>query len=589
MNRRIPLACTPLLLLFTWFYGAAPAAAAEKTAAELLPETTVLYAELTNPAELLETVMNHPVRKKLDGIDDYQKALQSDQMREFQAVLQVVETQIGMDWQTAVKTLTGGGVVAAVDAHTEGVVVMIRATDEQKLTKTVDTLLELARTDAANKGNPDPIQAAEYRGISAYRGGKARMAVCGPWLLITNKNDLGKLLLDNYLDGSSNSLANAERFRNAKSSIASGQAAWAYADLQTLREAGVAKELFKGRAENPGAELLVGGILSTLQQTPYATACLEFSQEKARLRFSTPHQADWVAESREYFFGPASQGRAPSMAPLDKTLFSLRTYRDIAEMWLRAGDLFDENANDEMAKAESNLSTLFSGKDFAEEVLGAFQPQIQFIATRQDFSAAAAQPAIKLPAFAAIMTLKDPETMRPDFQRTFKSLIGFLNVIGAQNGHPQLDWDTKEQEGAEMISAYYSPDRNEPDLKRARIHFNFSPSVAFVGDRMVISSSRQLSGQLVTALQQPVTTDASVITNTEVVLNVPVLRQVLDDNRSQLIAQNMLEEGRSREEAEKQIGILMSVLDLFRDARITLAVEDNSLSLDLAVRMQNGG
>ena len=274
------------------------------------------------------------------------------------------------------------------------------------------------------------------------------------------------------------------------------------------------------------------------------------------------------------------------MVPLDGTLFSLSTYRDIGEMWLRAGDLFDENTNDEMAKAESNLSTLFSGKDFAEEVLGAFKPEIQFIATRQDFSNAKAQPAIKLPAFAAVFALKDPETMRPDFQRTFKSLIGFLNVIGAQNGHPQLDWDSKDNNGIEMISAYYSPDRDEPDLKRARIHFNFSPSVAFVGDQMVVSSSRELSGQLAEALQKASAAVSSATTNTAAILNVPTLRDVLQDNYSQLVAQNMLKEGRSRAEAEKQIGILMTVLSLFKDASIKLQVADNELSLNLAVQMQ---
>lgn len=586
MKSRLSLACTPLLLILTWCWSSAPVAAAEKTAAELLPGTTVLYAELANPAQFLETVMDHPVRQKLNELDEYQKALDSKQMREFKVVLQVIETQIGMDWQTALKTLTGGGVVAAVDASTEGVAVIIKASNEEKLTKTFDTLLDLARKDAANKGNPDPIRSAEYRGITAYQGGEARMAIFGPWLVVTNKGDLGKLLLDNYLDGTETSLAKNERFQKAKSSISSGQVAWAYADLKTLRDAGVGKAMFQGRAENPAAELLLGGILSTLKKTPYATASLAFSKQQTQLSFSVPHQADWVEESREYFFGSGGQGRAPAMVPLDGTLFSLSTYRDIGEMWLRAGDLFDENTNDEMAKAESNLSTLFSGKDFAEEVLGAFKPEIQFIATRQDFSNAKAQPAIKLPAFAAVFALKDPETMRPDFQRTFKSLIGFLNVIGAQNGHPQLDWDSKDNNGIEMISAYYSPDRDEPDLKRARIHFNFSPSVAFVGDQMVVSSSRELSGQLAEALQKASAAVSSATTNTAAILNVPTLRDVLEDNQSQLVAQNMLSEGRSRAEAEKQIGILMTVLSLFKDASIKLQVADNELSLNLAVQMQ---
>ncbi len=52
-------------------------------------------------------------------------------------------------------------------------------------------------------------------------------------------------------------------------------------------------------------------------------------------------------------------------------------------MWLRAGDLFDEGMNEKLAQADSQLATLFSGKDFGEDILSAFAPQVQFLATRR--------------------------------------------------------------------------------------------------------------------------------------------------------------------------------------------------------------
>ena len=55
--------------------------------------------------------------------------------------------------------------------------------------------------------------------------------------------------------------------------------------------------------------------------------------------------------------------RLASYSAID-TIVSLSSYRDVSAMWLRAGDLFNEQTNEELAKADSGLTTLFSGKDF---------------------------------------------------------------------------------------------------------------------------------------------------------------------------------------------------------------------------------
>jgi hypothetical protein len=62
-----------------------------------------------------------------------------------------------------------------------------------------------------------------------------------------------------------------------------------------------------------------------------------------------------------------------------------------------------------------------------------------------------------------------------------------------------------------------------------------------------------------------------------------VLRSILHDNREQLIAQNMLEKGHSREEAEKEIGGLLMLLSWLGDARLRLAREEGALRAELSV------
>ena len=145
--------------------------------------------------------------------------------------------------------------------------------------------------------------------------------------------------------------------------------------------------MFFDQINQPVAELIFGGIQSCLQKTPHATASLAGDLSGLQLVIDMPHQSDWVPEARDYYFGSEGAGRARALPDLPETLFALSTYRNFSEMWLRAGDLFNADVNDGIAQADANLTTLFAGRDFGEDILGSFEPEVGFIAVRQDFDA----------------------------------------------------------------------------------------------------------------------------------------------------------------------------------------------------------
>ena len=218
--------------------------------------------------------------------------------------------------------------------------------------------------------------------------------------------------MDRLIDGKAkSSLADNETFQASRKTQAGQSTGWGFVNIEALREAGVAKKLYGGKSDNPGIELIAGGILNTLQKTPFATVELTFNNSDVGLQLAVPHSNDWVTEEREFYFGADSQGHGPALPELKNTLFTLSAYRDVSEMWLRAGDLFDERINDSLAEADANLTTFFSGKDFGEDILGSLTPQIGFIATKQNFENLLPIPAIKLPQFALVLELKDPEKM----------------------------------------------------------------------------------------------------------------------------------------------------------------------------------
>jgi hypothetical protein len=546
----------------------------DKNVAQVLPPSAVIYFQLPEPGKVIDTLLAHPLRKKMESLAAYQEALKSPQYDQFRFGVSAIEGGFEMPVDEALKRLTAGGVHVAVDAKTQGLAVLIKAADKETLKKVHSTVVGLLRL-AGNQQDPNrQLQTNEYRGYTVHTVNDVKFTLLDDWLLVTNQRDLGKWIVDSWLDGNEQSLASNDRFQAARKMAGSTGCAWLYVDLQTLREAGVADKVFREKADNPLAEVLLGGILQTARHTPFLAVALDLQTHHLAVEATTPFDNQWVGPSRQYYFGPSGHDPAPPLLQAKETVFALSAYRDISRMWLQAGDLFDDNINDELSKANSNLTTLFSGKDFGEEILGAIHPPIQLVVTRQRFDGSGPIPAIKLPAFALVGRLKDPQAMQPELRRTFQSLIGFVNITGAMNGQPQLDLDNQRSDGRQIVSANYVPAADEQNANR--INYNFSPSVAFVGDRFIVASTRQLAAELAElADEQPVPA------NTHARLSASVLRSILDDNRQHLVAQNMLEQGHDKEEAERQIGDLLSILDALESAALRLGVDQDQHALRL--------
>ena len=103
------------------------------TASQLLPSSTVAYAEISDPKALLATALDHSLRKRIESLPQVRKGLKSPGYTQFQAVLSVVEKQIDMKWRDALESLTAGGICVAFDAESEGAALLVKARDEKTL------------------------------------------------------------------------------------------------------------------------------------------------------------------------------------------------------------------------------------------------------------------------------------------------------------------------------------------------------------------------------------------------------------------------------------------------------------------------
>ena len=552
------------------------AGADEPVVRKMLPATTAIYVEVKS----LESVLEHPLSKTLQDSTAFKKLWRSPEVMKLRGGLVLFEFAIGDKVDSLAKNLTANGFHFAVDKTTEGAVLLACTESQEWIEEYLQKLVKLARADANSKNQPDPIREVEYRGIRGYEFQKVIVGSIGSILLVTNKKELGKSIIDRHLDSTDDHLLSNSLFQRAWTSNAQHELknseesiVKAFIDLDTLRNAGVAKDLLMGKSWDFAGELILGGVLASIQKTSFAAGELFLAENKLSMQLRIPHLREWTEKSRTFFVGPMGNGHASSLIDSSGWMASLIAYRNLTELWLRAGDLFNEKVNDQLAQADNTLTTLFSGKDFGTDILGAIEPQIQLLVTEQQFEPSYA-PAIQLPSVGLVAKLKDPR-MKNELKRTFQSFIGFLNVTGAMQGNPQLDLDSESIEGKQIYTATYIREGDKQYENGLPIQFNFSPTLAFDGDLVVIASTNTLVKKVAINSTKQNEAETLAKNNTVLEVNFKSLQNVLEANRRQLVSQNMLEKGHSKSEAEKETDTWISLLSLLRTGTAVLRFDDH--------------
>jgi hypothetical protein len=550
------------------------------SAARYFPKSTALYLEIEHPDQLIRKVEEHPVVDRISELKQVKQVMRSPQFAMALLVKGLVESQIDQPLLDAIKSNTAGGISVGIDTETNGIAIVFRSPDEASLRKLAGTILNVVATGAKQQGNDSPFVKKEYRDAVAAKFDGFIVARYRTWFVIANKDKLAKSIVDSMIDGTESSLVDHAWYQDAKAEESVSDV-WLAIDLQALREAGVAQALFQGRTDNPGAELILGGLFDSLKNAPAAVGHLKFDKDVA-LSISIPFERGWATEARRFFFGERFDGAAPTPLVPKNMVASLVSYRDLADWWLSKEELFEENVIAQLAQADSQLSTIFSGMDFGQDVLGALQPGVQIVVAENKFDEKYV-PDVKLPAFAMVGKLKEPEKIRRKLKIAFQSVIGFVNINLGMEGRPQLDLETETIDTAKISAAEYYFDE---DTEEGLLLFNFSPTIAFQGPYLVVSSSRELALELAALAKGENRRLASEVrSNTTLAINMDVLEKVLDENRESLIAQNMLEEGNNRKQAEEAIGLLLNIVALLQDGEMDFQVKDDRMQLELLVRM----
>ena len=555
---------------------------------DLLPETTAAVLQIQEPGEILQQFLTHPVINSAYDTGLYDELINDAQRAQIETLQNIIHNITGLPWEDAVRQATSGGVHLAFDPSSEGVLLVLRG-DEVVLDKVFDAVLSWLQPLAALSGNP--LKKGEYReGIIGYQIQEIRFAKKAGTLVVTNSRDLGRFVLDQLIDPTTHpTFASNENYQAATvASKTQPHTAWLWADAKLLQQNNGLEQLEQALRQNMLLELLAGGLVNQLAKSPYITASIDFDHQHLKLDLTTAHDAEWIPESRQYYFGADANGSAPSLLLPTNTIASISMFRDFSPWWLLAPDLYDDDVNEGIAQADTTLSTFFSGKDFGLDILGALEPGAQLVVTDNLFENNAPQPEIIFPAFAIVGTLKNSETMQAELRRIFISFVGFLNVVSAMEGNPQLDIELVDSKKDRIITTSFIP---PPAGQPISVQYNFSPTILFMDDKLILASTRLLAEKLRDGNHEAEAAKrnsnrANWTINSHLTLLAGPLATILRKNREILITNNMLENSSDREEAETQIDLLISMIQLTNALDITIKSTSKQLALSFELKFQ---
>jgi hypothetical protein len=581
----------------------------KKDSTEPTEPETVVCLELPHPERLIDRLTDPRIQGYLKLLPQYEKFAGGKQLADLRGVAGLIASQLDTTWEAGLRDLTGGGILAEVEASSgQGprIHVLFTARKPELLARASEVFLKLVRQDAQQKGNPDPTSESAHRGLSITAlGGPEGFAYCiGDGKLLATKavKNLerlidrgvelaalaGKPCAAGKADGALAALGASPRWKEIRAKQPADVLAWSFVDFNRLRKIDPAKFSYKYPPDT-GVMLLFGSWYEAFRKATAATASIRWSDTElaANVDFMQP-EAPRAPEFKGYL--PASgKGAGPLVGP-PGTIASLSLWRNWAAIWEAKADLFSPETVQGFAQLDTFAGQFFGVREFGPDVLGAFEPHWRLVVAAQDYQSVKPVPEVKYPGLAFVTELNDPDS---DFAQrlkvAFQTFVGLSNVDAVQKKGPPLELGSEQVEGITLATARYMvPKTDSPAATSPDARYNVSPSAAQVGKYFILSTSAGLARALIKDLKNadaPRKLSGESSETAVLEADGAELARLLELNRARLAMQLMLSRGLTKEKAEAEVGKGLELLRYVSAGRMTIRDEPEKTSLKLVFKL----
>lgn len=539
---------------------------------EWIPQDAVICVELNRPRALLDLLSGEQMSKAVTGQAIYQKQAMNPKFMEMMNLIRFLEITLDTKWRTALAGLTGGGMTLAVCPH-DSVLAIIEADDEQMLIRAHELLLTLTRADAQNKGRPDRVASAEYLGVKGWTtNGQEAHAIIGKRVLIANRAEGLKTMIELRDRRGNGVLAAQPMYRAALAAVGPEAVGRVYVNLAPLKNIPDLAKLLKRDKSNPLAALFFAGMIEALRNADWLALGLDVEDSGLVLRANLDGQEiDPGASAAFALPKQAGQGAMPNLG-VPRRIAAFSFCRDLYRFYAGKDDLFPERTS-QLIFFENMMGIFFSGRDLTEEVLKETKPELRFVVAQQTYDPNAGVPQPQLPAFAAVLRLRNPDEFREVVEEAWQKAVGLVNFTRGQQAMPGLIIDRPEHQGTKLTLAYFSrAGIDETETLHSR--FNFRPSLALPHDYLILSSTDALARDLISAAGKEKEAATRPLSGRHSLarLDGAHLASILRANYQTLVQQNMVKEGKSAEEAEATIDVFIALAEFVAYVDLSIGV-----------------
>jgi hypothetical protein len=565
--------------------GASAAGQTLPPAIQWIPQDAVISLELSGTRALLELFAGEKATAAITALPLYQQQASRPQFKEFFNVVKLMEITLGTDWRTGLAKLTGGGITFAVCPE-DTVLLIVDAEDENMLKQLHEMLLNMARSEAEKQGQPDRVASKQYQGVEAWTfNGKEAHAIIGKRLVLANRPEGLRAVLELRAGANGASLASNPAYQAAKRAVGPDAVATVFADLKPLMQIPDIAQLLEQQGENPLTALLFAGIVEAVRGSNWLALGLHVRDSTLVCQASVDGRT--VAPTSPAAFALPKEpgdGVLPNVS-VPRRIAALTLYRDLHQFYAAKDELFPDRTSG-LIFFENMMGIFFSGRDLTNEVLAETKPGIRLVVAEQQYDPAVGTPRVKLPAFALILRLRDPDQFDEVVEEAWQKAVGLVNFTRGQQAMPGLIIDRPIQEETKFTVAYFSTAQIE-DKTELDQRFNFRPALAMPGGYLILSSTDGLARDLVDALNRE--TEQTVRPLAEIHSLVEIeggqLASILQANREVLVRGDMVKKGNTQEEAETGIDMLITLIRLVERLKLSIGMHEGQTQARLEIKL----
>ncbi|MFN0207768.1 MAG: hypothetical protein ACKVS6_15780 [Planctomycetota bacterium] len=560
-----------------------------------LPADSIAYFEVSNPGALLEKLKKSAVPERVQSLPSYQQNIKTGEGLRFITGIAALRAALGIDLEPAFHGAFGRGIAASITKNPKPgpphALLVSRAGDPTVLLKVRDALAEFAQVRSFGEWHEGPVQVKkknmkQFGDVEIVGTGEELFhAIAGDLLFISNHRASIEAALDRF-ELTEAPLMKNDKFAGAIRSFL-GRDVIAWFDFEQFTKLYAPNLRERETMDEPFPALLVGGVKQAFLGSAWLAGSLQFNGSSVDVTLDTSA----LPELSKATFIPDIVNIPNINVRRQIGTFTIR--RDVNAFWNDHEGIVLPELDAEFSKFNTTAATIFGVRRMDEDVFPKLTPVSHFIVARQSYSNLPKAPKVKIPAFAVLLQVKeDSKKITEGFRRAFQTAIALSAADAAQKGRAALGL-TEETVGEQKI--YYSTYPDPEEDEEVALEYNFSPAFCSKGNYLIVSSTHELARDVILQLPAAPRTEVNVSepakassTLDELYIHGPEAMRALDENSAGIIANAMLENGKSKAQASRELAGIVDLASLVRSAAVRSVATPSGMQFQLKIDLEPG-